>query len=149
MCTSLATVNFPEHMAEIKIHVFWKCAALKIVRLPDGIPTANCLYQSGIEEVYIPDSVTTVSHFTECLSLRKVDIGTGIKTFNQNSFNGDTALAVFIMRAMAPPSYAGWTLPDTFTGTIYVPDEAVDAYKVADGWRKWASRIKPLSEYIA
>ena len=96
-------------MAEIKIHVFWKCAALKIVRLPDGIPTANCLYQSGIEEVYIPDSVTTVSHFTECLSLRKVDIGTGIKTFNQNSFNGDTALAVFIMRAMAPPSYAGWT----------------------------------------
>lgn len=147
-CTSLATVNFPEHMAEIKIHAFWKCAALKIVRLPDGIPTANCLYQSGIEEVYIPDSVTTVSHFTECLSLRKVDIGTGIKTFNQNSFNGDTVLAVFIMRAMAPPSYAGWTLPDTFTGTIYVPDEAVDAYKVADGWRKWASMIKPLSEYV-
>ena len=147
-CTSLATVNFPEHMAEIKIHVFWKCAALKIVRLPDGIPTANCLYQSGIEEVYIPDSVTTVSHFTGCLSLRKVDIGTGIKTFNQNSFNGDTALAVFIMRAMVPPSYAGWTLPDAFTGTIYVPDEAVDAYKVANGWKKWSSVIKPLSEYV-
>lgn len=32
--------------------------------------------------------------------------------------------------------------------SIVPSDEAVDAYKVADGWRKWASMIKPLSEYV-
>lgn len=148
-CTALATVNFPAYMDEIKIHAFWGCTSLKIVRLPNGIATANCLYQSGIEEVYIPDSVKTISHFNECLSLRKVDIGIGIATFNQNSFNGDMALEIFIMRGTTPPSYAGWTLPDDFMGTIYVPDTAVEVYKAANGWKNWASMIKPLSEYIA
>ena len=31
---------------------------------------------------------------------------------------------------------------------IYVPDSAVEAYKAATGWVSYASRIKPLSEYV-
>lgn len=146
-CTSLANIKFPSQMDEIKIHAFWGCMALKKLRLPDGIITANCGYQSGVEEVYIPDSVETISHFTECIRLRKVDIGTGVKSLLQNAFNSDLAIEIFIIRADVVPSYAGWTLPDAFAGTIYVPDESVSSYKVANGWIKWAALIKPLSEY--
>lgn len=147
-CTSLATVNFPAYMDEIKIHAFWGCAALKILRLPDGIETANCGYQSGIEELYIPDSVKTIGHFNECLSLRKVDIGTGVTTFLQNAFNNCTALEVFIIRAGKVPSYAGWTLPDGWSGSFYVPDDLVEAYRAANGWKNFSTSYKPLSEYV-
>jgi hypothetical protein len=31
---------------------------------------------------------------------------------------------------------------------IYVPDSSVDAYKAAENWSTYASRIYPLSEYV-
>ena len=76
-----------------------------------------------------------------------MDIGTGVTEFKQSAFQNGDALEVFIMRAVTPPSYAGWTLPDGFSGTIYVPDASVNAYKTASGWSGRASKIKPLSEY--
>ena len=30
---------------------------------------------------------------------------------------------------------------------LYVPDASVDAYKVANKWKNYAAKIKPLSEY--
>ena len=146
-CTVLSAINFPTRMEEIKMHAFWGCTSLKTLRLPDGITTANCGYQSGIEELYIPDSVETVAQFTECTNLRKVDIGTGVKSFLQNAFNADLAIEIFIIRANAIPSYAGWTLPDAFSGMIYVPDALMESYKTTAGWRNFSTRYKPLSEY--
>lgn len=169
-CTALESISFPDHLTTLKTQIcqgdtalksvhlpasltslggacFNNCSSLKHIDLPEGITALDDFANTGLEEINIPDSVESIKGFAGCVSLRKVDIGTGVTTFKQNAFNGCTALEIFIMRAPAVPAYAGWALPDGFAGTIYVPDTAVDAYKAANGWKNFASRIKPLSEY--
>lgn len=60
------------------------------------------------------------------------------------------AIENVIIKATTPPTCG----TDIFANTnnkskkIYVPDESVDAYKVADGWLSYASNIYPVSEFV-
>lgn len=50
-----------------------------------------------------------------------------------------------IFKSVTPP-----TLENSIQSgpTIYVPDESVETYKTATNWSSYASKIKPISEYI-
>ncbi|WP_373723473.1 leucine-rich repeat protein, partial [Bacteroides heparinolyticus] len=50
-----------------------------------------------------------------------------------------------VCRAVTPPS-VNW-LRTTMLNKIYVPDTAVEDYRMASGWNSKASIIYPLSEY--
>ena len=69
-----------------------------------------------------------------------------------SAFYHCTALQTIIIEAITPPTLCGNVFTDTpiasKTGTIYVPDASVDAYKSASGWSNYADIIKPLSEYV-
>ena len=56
-------------------------------------------------------------------------------------------LESIVVQASTPPSIQ----PNTFLGSsynFYVPDASVEEYKAASGWSSYASRIKPLSDYV-
>lgn len=55
-------------------------------------------------------------------------------------------LQTLIVKAVTPPSIGGYI--DIKASAIYVPDASVEAYKAASGWSSYASRIKPLSDYV-
>ena len=58
-CTALAELTIPEGVTEIGMCAFQYTPSLKTVNLPDGLKTLDfsCFYNSGIDSVFIPDSV--------------------------------------------------------------------------------------------
>lgn len=85
----------------------------------------------GLKEVTIPSTVTRISEslFEDCRLLRKVTmlpktppkIGEDNTQYSNHPFDGTSDNLV-----------------------IYVPSESVDAYKSADGWSRYASKIKAI-----
>jgi hypothetical protein len=60
------------------------------------------------------------------------------------------AIENVIIKATTPPTCGTDIFSNTNNKTkkIYVPDESVDAYKVANGWLLYASNIYPVSEFV-
>ncbi len=58
-CNALAELIIPDGVTEIGMCAFQNTPSLKTVNLPDGLKTLDfsCFYNSGIDSVFIPDSV--------------------------------------------------------------------------------------------
>jgi hypothetical protein len=65
---------------------------------------------------------------------------------SDRAFADCLSLNTIICYAIEPPTISSNTFPNV-SFDIYVPDEAVEAYKAATNWSSMALRIKPLSEY--
>ena len=56
----------------------------------------------------------------------------------------------YVFTSTTPPSVTGnGSLGYINYSTLYVPDEAIEAYKAAPGFSDWISNIKPASEFVA
>ena len=90
--------------------------------------------------------------FYGCSNLTSINLQPDITRISDQAFDGCSKLSTLICNAVTPPSIATTSFSNTpiasKTGTIYVPDESVDAYKTATNWVNYASIIKPLSEYV-
>ena len=104
----------------------------------------------SLTAVTIPDSVTSIGFdaFMECYGLTSVTIGSGITSIDDNCFYRCLNLSSITIHATTPPTLGTNVFLHTNDCPIYVPDSAVNAYKTATNWSTWASRIKPLSEYV-
>ena len=73
-------------------------------------------------------------------------IQANVTAINGNTFQGSNNLTTTIIYATTPPTLSQqarlW-----FRGTIYVPDDSVEAYRAAAEWSNIASRIVGISEY--
>lgn len=108
--------------------------------------------------------------FESCNELSVVDITT-LSDKNENIFKGCYALKTFVIRNVysSIPKMVISGVYDMFNmscyhfkgtqsstynpdglkdGKIYVPDDYVDSFKTADGWKLYADCIYPLSEYV-
>ena len=60
-----------------------------------------------------------------------------------------TKVQHLIVKSVVPPVITGqlslgYDMPTSYS--IYVPDESVEAYKSADIWKNYSSKIKPMSQ---
>ncbi|MGN0515825.1 leucine-rich repeat domain-containing protein, partial [Eubacterium sp.] len=82
--TNLETVVLPQSLTSIGSSAFFKCRALKNITFPDSISTIEdyTFFGCGFEELIIPDNIETLKFcsFSYCSSLKKLTIGTGLKT---------------------------------------------------------------------
>lgn len=89
------------------------------------------LSNTNIESIRVPSTVTSCANY---------------------ALAGCSALTTLIVEATTPLPISQYFLNGTpiksGKGTIYVPDESVEAYKTASNWSTYASRIKPMSEYV-
>lgn len=87
--------------------------------------------------------------FPECKKLTYVRLKNITTYIGNNAFYGCVLLETFICEAVTPPTLSASSFSKTNPDMlIYVPDESVEAYKAAENWSTWASKIKPLSEYV-
>ena len=107
----------------------------------------------NLTKVIIGDNVESIQGvnaqgaFQRCTSLQVADLGDGIISIGEDSFRECTSLASIICRAYTPPTL--W--PNAFnlipeTTNFYVPHERVNAYKAADGWAEFESRIYSIND---
>ena len=85
---------------------------------------------------------TSANMFDYCTDLAEVEIlGKGNLACNEMNVRFS-----MLMKSTTPNKITA-TAPEWGTKPIYVPDEAVDAYKTASGWSDAAAYIFPASEY--
>ncbi len=136
-CTSLDNISLPEGLSyttvseswenELYGSLFYECSSLKNVKLPGDMPAifTDMFYKSGIEKIYIPDSVTVIRNrgfkgceklselrlppalkeirteaFADCTSLTKMELPAKLLLIGNGAFKGCTKLTSLVI----PPS---------------------------------------------
>ena len=115
--------------------------------IPDNI--TNLGYQvfrycSDLNNVIIGNGLVEISDrsFIGCSALEIVTIGTSVVSIGNDAFSGCTNLTEIIVLTANPPTVYSNGLPSNLT-TVYVPAEAVDAYKAANVWKNY--NIQPIA----
>ena len=90
----------------------------------------------------------SVGAFQECPNLTLVKLR-DVTSIGMNAFYKCSNLTRVVIDNTTPPTLNTNSFAQANANlTFYVPDSAVDIYKEATGWTTYASRIKPLSEYV-
>ena len=130
-CKNLVRIVLPQDCTLQQV-MFSNCIHLKEVIFPVKMKSSPYLYET----------------FSNCISLKVLDFPetyTGI--IESSTFRNVTAILIFRSKKVVEfRKLYGWDF--YYKGNaIYVPDDLVEQYKHAYGWKDKAELIKPLSEY--
>lgn len=141
---NLGMAILPEGLRSIGNSAFYGSPLYDLNRMPITRGT-------DVMENMLPPGLEDIGHyaFGEC-SFTSLILPNSVKSIGECAFAWNSSLTDITCYASTPPS-AGNNMFDECTAltAIYVPDESVDAYKIADGWSAYASLIKPESEYVS
>ncbi len=105
-----------------------------------------------LEAVIISQSVSTIydSCFAKCISLRSVSLANSVNYIMNSAFNECPELMSIMSYNPEPPQLESnvFTSNTFINGVLYVPGQAIRAYKEADGWKNFWE-IKSIDEYTA
>ena len=100
----------------------------------------------GVTEYTITESVTEIGSgaFRGCSSLKSITIPNSVTWIGGRAFNGCSSLTSITCLATTPPAIDDLRIGETTL--IYVPKEAVKAYKKDPKWVRYKKQIKPHIE---
>ena len=122
------------------------CKANKTTRTTGGGAFFACIELARVELTDIKEIGSLT--FNACTALSLAIIGDTVTKIDSSAFLNCSTLARLVVKAATPPTLASDTLRGCSNLTaIYVPDEAVEAYKAATNWIGYAAKIQPLSGF--
>ena len=122
------------------------CRANKTTRTTGGGAFYGCVELARVELTDIKEIGSFT--FNGCTALSLAIIGDTVTKIDSSAFLNCTTLARLVVKAATPPTLASNALNGCLKLTaIYVPDEAVEAYKAATNWIGYAAKIQPLSGF--
>ena len=122
------------------------CKANKTTRTTGGGAFYGCEELTRVELTDIKEIGSFT--FNSCTALSLAIIGDTVTKIDSSAFLNCTTLARLVVKAATPPTLASNALKGCGNLTaIYVPDEAVEAYKAATNWIGYAAKIQPLSGF--
>ena len=122
------------------------CKANKTTRTTGGGAFYGCEELTRVELTDIKEIGSFT--FNACTALSLAIIGDTVTKIGASAFLNCATLARLVVKAATPPTLASDTLKGCNKLTaIYVPDEAVEAYKAATNWISYADKIQPLSGF--
>ena len=146
-CRGLTSITIPDAVTVICGSVFSGCTGLKSVTLPSKVTEirdhafANCTVLTNIA---IPDKVRKIenSAFKGCTGLTSITIPSEVLIIYDEVFKDCTKLSSIYCKPTKCP-YLGDNVFDNISSyaQIYVPSASVSAYKSADKWSNYASKI--------
>ena len=136
-------------LTELNSNTFMECSSLREISLPEGYTfLAHSMFvSSGLESLTVPEGYTTLGNqvFNNCQKLKVVRLPASITNMGDDVFRGVKDVTTIICHAIVPPFFTGWGWSSR-PAAIYVPDDAVEAYKTAPTWSNFPERIYPISE---
>jgi len=136
-----------DSVTAIGSNAFNYCTSLTSVTIGNSVTSIgrwafeNC---TGLTSIEIPNSVTTIggSAFNNCTSLTSVTIGNSVTSIEQLAFISCSGLTSITCNAVVPPICGGYVFYGVDKSIpLYVPDNSVEAYQSADGWREFYNII--------
>lgn len=89
----------------------------------------------------------TNGFFSNCDSLSKIILSDNFTTIGENLFSGCYFLNEIVIKSSIPSITLKKIIDEIISPEkIYVPQDAVQAYKTAPGWERYVSMIKPIEE---
>jgi hypothetical protein len=119
--------------------------------IPNSVTTIGegAFMYCGITDVTIPNNVKTIGAgaFGVCKGLTNVTIPSSVTMIEYRAFGFCVGLTVLAVENATPPEMK----EDVFDYvskniTIYVPAESVEKYKTAEGWSRYADKIKAIGK---
>ena len=148
---NLTGVTLTNSLIEIGREAFYACYGLIHVVIPNNVTSIGKLafYTCrGLRDVTFGNSVTTIeaSAFNLCEALTTITLPSSVTSLGDGAFNQCHDLRTVTCEATTPPTMGLAVFgDDKWLSYIYVPAESVNAYKAADGWKDYASLIKPIN----
>lgn len=156
-CRWLEKITFSENIASMGNNCFNQCSSLKEVTLSSGVKgtgTSGFINCINLEKINV-ERLTSVgtSGFRYCAKLTEL-VFEDLLSIGGTAFDGCTNLTSVVIKrgkvcTLADVSAFTNTPIASGNGYIYVLDNLVDDYKAAENWVKYASQIKPVSEWEA
>ena len=145
-CTGLTSIEIPNSVTSIGFQAFSGCSGLTSVTIPNSVTSlANDAFAgcSNLTSVLIGSGVASIGDnvFRGCSSLTSVYIGSGVSVIGYNVFYNCNFLSDIHFASSTPQVTYSWPS----TATLYIPDEAVDAYRAA--WTDYAQMVVPESSF--
>ena len=146
-CTSLMECGIPDSVRSIGESAFTNCTQLSYITLPNGLEYLgshafeNCL---NFYNINIPSTLTSLPAycFYNCDGLSDIEIPSTIQVIGNYAFGYCSGLYNLTIYSMTPPTITTSTFFNVNSNfKIFVPSEAVNTYKAADGWRTYSSKI--------
>lgn len=124
--------TIPDNISVIGMAAFAECKSLRQITIPKGVSAIGIQafsYCSGLTNVTIPSTVTLIGQavFHSCTSLKNIYCQPATPPTVLTPIVGDPF----------------WAFDNNAPGRkIYVPNQSVQLYKEADGWKEYEEHIK-------
>lgn len=131
-CSSIKTLSLPNSIVTISDDAFYNCSSLTgHITLPSSLVTIgkNAFYNTNFSSVTLPSNIATISSFA----------------FDEVNMYYAECLATIPPRLESADVFGRYN-SIKYTYPIYVPDEALEDYKLADNWSLYTDRLRPLSQ---
>lgn len=155
--SGITTVQLPNSISAIETRAFYLCPNLTEVSAygpassnhPDAVIKEHCFVGCpNLARFEIPQSISILGQglITGNQKVHTLTIPARVTRIDFSAFD-NTGIKEVIVEALTPPatSEGEWYgFPETIT-SISVPAQAVEAYKTAEGWKKFADKIRARS----
>ena len=156
-CDSLEKVFIGPSVKEIGKDSFRGCKLLSRVDVVDLLSWCNIAFKSigsnptyygadlyvqdqKLTDLTIPEEISVINQyaFSGCKSLKSVRIHQNVSEIGYRAFYQCDGIDYYIIEALEPPLLGSEALCMLKASKIYVPDESLELYKTASGWRNYS-----------
>jgi hypothetical protein len=141
-CKSLTSIDLPSSLKTIGGDAFEGCSSLTSIELPSSLTSIGeytFLECSSLTSIGLPPTLTSIGDwaFKLCTSLETIKLPASVASISSGAFIYCTSLKTVTSLNPEPPTLGEYVFLECPIEAVYVPTEAVSAYKSAEGWSEF------------
>ena len=145
LCRGLTSVTIGNGVVSIEDYAFSSCSGLTSVTIPNSVTSIGDYafgWCEGLTSVTIGNGVVSIGSgaFYACRGLTSVTIGNSVTSIGNEAFYASYIKSIYLLGEIPPEIFSNTF--SNYDATLYVPKGALDAYRAAEGWRKFTKIIE-------